>query len=139
MASFFKAGYIRILPELSSRASGLREGSAAVRPRSHRLPRPGPNDTGPNNLAPGTIARGAPHIRTPSLGRPRAACVGGSAVVDARGDTYQQEKEGKSHVGALGRRESSPAMGGENATRTTARGRKAVQARARRGSRAREA
>lgn len=36
---------------------------------------------------------------------------------EARGDTSQQEREGKSHVGARGRRESSPAMGGENATR----------------------
>ena len=53
---------------------------------------------------------------------------------EARGDTYQQEKEGKSHVGARGRRESSPAMGGKNATRTTARGRKVVRTRARRGS-----
>ena len=52
---------------------------------------------------------------------------------EARGDTYQQEKEGKSHVGARGRRESSPAMGGKNATRTTARGRKARTG-ARRGS-----
>jgi hypothetical protein len=58
---------------------------------------------------------------------------------EARGDTNQQGKEGNSHVGALGRRESSPAMGGENATRTSAPGRKAVQTRARRGSRAREA
>jgi Family of unknown function (DUF6496) len=58
---------------------------------------------------------------------------------EARGDTYQQEKEGTSQVGALGRRESSRAMGGKNATRTTARGRKAVQTRARRGSRARKA
>src|SRR5712672_4276866 len=40
---------------------------------------------------------------------------------EARGDTYQQEKEGKSHVGARGRRESNPAMGGKNASRTTAR------------------
>ena len=50
---------------------------------------------------------------------------------EARGDTYQQEREGKSHVGARGRRESSRAMGGNNATRTTARGRKAARARAR--------
>jgi len=41
---------------------------------------------------------------------------------EARGQTYQQEREGKSHVGARGRRESSRAMGGENATRTTRRG-----------------
>jgi hypothetical protein len=53
---------------------------------------------------------------------------------EARGDTYQQEKEGKSHVGARGRRESSPAMGGKNATRTTARGQKAAGTAARRGS-----
>ena len=43
---------------------------------------------------------------------------------EARGETYQQEREGKSRVGARGRRESSPAMGGKNATRTTKRGRK---------------
>src|SRR5262249_20274292 len=49
---------------------------------------------------------------------------------EARGDTYQQEREGKSHVGARGRRESSPAMGGKNAM-TTARGRKSARARAR--------
>lgn len=40
---------------------------------------------------------------------------------EARGETYQQEAEGKSHVGARGRRESSRAMGGENATRLTRR------------------
>jgi hypothetical protein len=48
---------------------------------------------------------------------------------EARGDTYQQEKEGKSHVGARGRRESSRAMGGKNARTRTARGRKAARAR----------
>ena len=41
---------------------------------------------------------------------------------ESKGETYQQEKEGKSHVGARGRRESSRGMGGENATRTTRRG-----------------
>ena len=35
---------------------------------------------------------------------------------EAHGETYQQETEGKSHVGAQGRRESSKAMGGKNAT-----------------------
>jgi Family of unknown function (DUF6496) len=40
---------------------------------------------------------------------------------EARGATYQQEREGKSRVGARGKRESSRAMGGENATRTTRR------------------
>ena len=43
----------------------------------------------------------------------------------AEGRTYQQEAEGKSHVGASGRRESTPAMGGENATEPTRRGGKA--------------
>jgi Family of unknown function (DUF6496) len=54
---------------------------------------------------------------------------------EARGETYQQEKEGKSHVGARGRRESSRSMGGKgtaksatkNATKTMARGRKAAR------------
>ena len=35
---------------------------------------------------------------------------------EAKGETYQQEREGKSRVGAKGRRESSRAMGGKNAT-----------------------
>src|SRR5262245_10534674 len=34
---------------------------------------------------------------------------------EARGQTAQQEREGRSHVGARGRRESSRAMGGKNA------------------------
>jgi hypothetical protein len=50
---------------------------------------------------------------------------------EARGETYQQEREGKSHVGAKGRRESSPAMGGKNATRLTKSGRKGARTRAR--------
>ena len=41
---------------------------------------------------------------------------------EAKGETYQQEAEGKSHVGARGKRESSPAMGGENATQPARRG-----------------
>jgi hypothetical protein len=52
---------------------------------------------------------------------------------EARGETYQQEREGKSHVGARGRRESSRAMGGRNATKRTAQGRKAAETRARHG------
>jgi len=50
---------------------------------------------------------------------------------EARGETGQQRREGKSHVGARGQRESSRAMGGKNATRLTARGRKAARTRAR--------
>jgi hypothetical protein len=38
---------------------------------------------------------------------------------EASGRTGQQEREGKSRVGARGKRESSRAMGGKNATRTT--------------------
>jgi hypothetical protein len=50
---------------------------------------------------------------------------------EARGETYQQEREGKSHVGARGRRESSRAMGGKNAKTRTVRGRKAARTRTR--------
>ena len=50
---------------------------------------------------------------------------------EARGETSQQEREGKSHVGARGRRESSRAMGGKSVTGTTTRGRKAARTRAR--------
>jgi hypothetical protein len=52
---------------------------------------------------------------------------------EARGETYQQEAEGKRHVGARGRRESSRAMGGSNATHLTKRGEHAARARARKG------
>lgn len=41
---------------------------------------------------------------------------------EARGETAQQQRESRSHVGARGRRESSPAMGGRNAKRLTGRG-----------------
>jgi hypothetical protein len=40
---------------------------------------------------------------------------------EAAGRTYQQEREGRSHVGARGRRSSSRSMGGENARRPTRR------------------
>jgi hypothetical protein len=58
---------------------------------------------------------------------------------EAHGQTAQQEKEGRSHVGARGQRESSRAMGGRNAKATTARGRKAARARARNGGHATKA
>jgi hypothetical protein len=57
---------------------------------------------------------------------------------EASGKTAQQEKEGKSRVGARGRRESSSAMGGKSATRTTARGRKGARTRARAGGQTKE-
>jgi hypothetical protein len=50
----------------------------------------------------------------------------------AEGKTGQQEREGKSHLGASNKRESTRSMGGKNATKPTARGRKAAAARARR-------
>jgi hypothetical protein len=53
---------------------------------------------------------------------------------EAKGQTAQQEREGKARVGARNQRESSPAMGGKNATRTTARGRRAARTRARAGT-----
>jgi hypothetical protein len=52
---------------------------------------------------------------------------------EASGETGQQEREGKSHVGARGKRESTRAIGGKNAKSTTARGRKAARARSRDG------
>jgi hypothetical protein len=53
---------------------------------------------------------------------------------EAQGRTAQQEKEGTSHIGARGKRESSPAEGGENARHRTARGKKAANARVRKSS-----
>ena len=52
---------------------------------------------------------------------------------EAKGETGQQEREGKSHVGARGKRESSRAMGGKNAQRLTASGREAARTRSRDG------
>src|SRR5712691_10154153 len=49
-------------------------------------------------------------------GAERRSSLAKSKRKEAKGETYQQEKEGKSHVGARGKRESSPAMGGKNAT-----------------------
>ena len=47
---------------------------------------------------------------------------------EAHGETAQQESEGKSHVGARGRRESSRSMGGKNAKTTTRRRRRPAAA-----------
>ena len=53
---------------------------------------------------------------------------------EAKGETGQQEREGKSHVGARGQRESTRAMGGKNATTRTVSGEKAAQTRSRKGT-----
>ncbi|WP_315765590.1 MULTISPECIES: DUF6496 domain-containing protein [unclassified Bradyrhizobium] len=50
---------------------------------------------------------------------------------EAEGRTAQQEREGKSRVGARGRRESTPAMRGRNARKPTAQGQKAARSRTR--------
>jgi hypothetical protein len=50
---------------------------------------------------------------------------------EARGRTAQQEREGRSHVGAARKRESTKAMGGRNARKQTARGHLAAVARTR--------
>jgi hypothetical protein len=50
---------------------------------------------------------------------------------EAEGRTAQQEREGRSHVGARNRRESTRAMGGRNARKSTARGQRAARSRAR--------
>ena len=53
---------------------------------------------------------------------------------EARGQTGQQAREGRSHVGARGDRASSRAMGGKNARRRTARGRKVARSASRNAS-----
>jgi hypothetical protein len=53
---------------------------------------------------------------------------------ESRGETYQQETEGKSHVGARGRRESSSAMRGRGVRRSTGQRRKSASSRRGRGS-----
>jgi len=49
---------------------------------------------------------------------------------ESEGRTAQQEREGKSHIGASRKRESTPTMGGKNARQPTARGKKAAASRA---------
>jgi len=51
---------------------------------------------------------------------------------ESEGRTGQQAREGKSRLGAAGQRESTRAMGGKNAEKPTARGRKAANTRAHR-------
>jgi hypothetical protein len=50
---------------------------------------------------------------------------------EARGKTGQQEREGRGHVGATGKRESTRAMGGRDAHKPTVRGKRAAHARTR--------
>jgi hypothetical protein len=50
---------------------------------------------------------------------------------EALGETAQQEREGKSHVGASDRRESSRSMGGRNATKRFRARHKAARTRSR--------
>ena len=52
---------------------------------------------------------------------------------EARGKTAQQEREGKSRIGAGGKRESTRAEGGKNATKPTVRGKRAARSRVRKG------
>ena len=53
---------------------------------------------------------------------------------EAKGKTAQQEREGKGHIGAEGRRESTRAEGGKNAKSLTASGKRAARSRARGGA-----
>jgi len=53
---------------------------------------------------------------------------------EAKGRTAQQEREGRSHVGASRKRESTKAMGGRNARKQTARGHRAAVARTRKAN-----
>jgi Family of unknown function (DUF6496) len=58
--------------------------------------------------------------------------LGRTKTKEARGKTGQQEREGRGHIGATGKRESTRAMKGRNARKPTAKGARAAQARARR-------
>src|SRR5215831_913367 len=71
---------------------------------------------------------GASKYETPAENR---ANLAKTKRKEARGETGQQEREGKASVGAKGRRESTRAMGGKDATRRTPSGEKAARARAR--------
>jgi hypothetical protein len=53
-----------------------------------------------------------------------------TARKEAAGRTAQQEREGKSHIGARGERESTRAQGGKNASHRTAAGTRTARSRA---------
>jgi hypothetical protein len=53
---------------------------------------------------------------------------------ESKGRTAQQEREGKSHIGARGKRESTRAEGGKNAKTRTAAGKRAARSRVRGGA-----
>lgn len=53
---------------------------------------------------------------------------------ESQGHTAQQEREGKSRIGAAGKRESTRAEGGKNATHRTAAGKRAAASRTRGGA-----
>jgi hypothetical protein len=56
-----------------------------------------------------------------------------SARKEAQGRTGQQEREGRRHIGARGKRESTPAEGGKNARHRTQSGKRAARSRVRGG------
>ena len=56
-----------------------------------------------------------------------------SSAKEARGRTGQQEREGKRHIGARGKRESTRAEGGKNARHRTTAGKRAARSRVRGG------
>ena len=56
-----------------------------------------------------------------------------TARKEAHGQTAQQEREGKRHIGAKGQRESTRAEGGKNARHLTAAGKRAARSRAQGG------
>jgi hypothetical protein len=56
-----------------------------------------------------------------------------TAAKEARGRTAQQEREGKSRIGAEGQRESTRAEGGKNARHRTAAGKRGARTRVRGG------
>jgi hypothetical protein len=69
--------------------------------------------------------------------REQKSSFGKAKRKEATGRTAQQEREGKSHVGARGKRESSRAMGGKNATKRTRRARTSSRSSSRSRSRSR--
>jgi uncharacterized protein DUF6496 len=71
---------------------------------------------------------GASKYDTPSA---RKRAFAKSKAKEARGETFQQEREGKSAIGARGRRKTRRAMGSATATKLLARGRLRKRARAR--------
>jgi hypothetical protein len=103
------------------RLSGEVDGPLPAPAEDKRLPDKPPMNTAPLTIADAEATAAADDEIT--IGEPRFISERRVAAMleNSQRQTAQQEREGKSHVGASGKRESSRSMGGKDARKPTAR------------------